>query len=85
MWSMGATFKKGFEMAHFNYQRVSAEVHDYCDMADLNTFDEQGIVAALQKMAYDNDCNIDSIDDVDPGAFEFIVMMHDTAYITNIA
>ena len=72
-------------MAHFNYQRVSAEVHDYCDMADFNTFDEQGIVAALQKMAYDNNCNIDSIDDVDPGAFEFIVMMHDTAYITNIA
>lgn len=72
-------------MARFNRERVSAEVHDYCEMADFNTFDEQGIVAALQKMAYDNDCSIDSIDDVDPGAFEFIVMMHDTAYITNIA
>ena len=71
-------------MARFNYERVRAEVHDYCDMADYNTFDEQGIVAALRKMAYDNDCDIDSIDDVDPGAFEFIVMMHDTAYITNI-
>lgn len=82
---MGATLKKGFEMAHFNYQRVSAEVHDYCSMADFNTFDEQGIVAALQKMAYDNDCNIDSIDDVDPGAFDFIVQMHDTSYITIIA
>lgn len=72
-------------MARFNYQRVKAEVHDYCEMADLNTFDEPGIVAALQKMAYDNNCNIDSIDDVDPGAFEFIVMMHDTRYITTIA
>lgn len=72
-------------MSRFNYQRVKSEVHDYCEMADYNTFDEQGIVAALQKMAYDNDCSIDSIDDVDPGAFEFIVMMHDTAYITNIA
>ena len=72
-------------MARFNYQRVKAEVHDYCEMADFNTFDEQGIVAALQKMAYDNDCTIDSIDDVDPGAFDFIVMMHDTAYTTAIA
>lgn len=71
-------------MAHFNYERVSAEVHDYCDMADLNTFDEPGIVAALRKMAYDNDCNIDSIDDIDHDAFDFIVQMHDTAYITNI-
>ena len=72
-------------MARFNYQRVKAEVHDYCEMADFNTFDEPGIVAALQKMAYDNDCDIDSIDDVDPGAFDFIVMMHDTRYITTIA
>lgn len=72
-------------MARFNYQKVSAEVHDYCDMADYNTFDEQGIVDALQKMAYDNDCNIDSIDNVDPGTFDFIVMMHDTAYYTTIA
>ena len=72
-------------MAHFNYQRVSAEVHEYCNMADCNTFDEPGIVAALQKMAYDNDCNIESIDNVDPGAFEFIVMMHDTDYYTTIA
>ena len=71
-------------MARFNYQRVKAEVHDYCEMADFNTFDEPGIVAELQKMAYDNDCDIDSIDRVDPGAFEFIVMMHDTSYITNI-
>ena len=69
-------------MARFNYQRIRAEVHEYCSMADCNTFDEPGIVAALQKMAYDNDCNIDSIDNVDPGAFEFIVMMHDTEYYT---
>lgn len=72
-------------MARFNYQRVSAEVHDYCSMADFNTFDEPGIVAALRKMAYDNDCNIDSIDNVDYGAFEFIVQMHDTSYYTTIA
>ena len=71
-------------MARFNYQNVSAEVHDYCSMADCDTFDEQGIVAALRKMAYDNDCTIDSIDNVDRGAFEFIVMMHDTRYITTI-
>ena len=71
-------------MAHFNYERVSAEVHDYCSMADCDTFDEQGIVAALRKMAYDNNCNIDSIDDVDRGAFDFIVQMHDTRYITTI-
>ena len=72
-------------MARFNYQRVSAEVHDYCSMADFNTFDESGIVAALRKMAYDNDCNIDSIYNVDRGAFEFIVLMHDTSYYTTIA
>lgn len=72
-------------MARCNYQRVKAEVHDYCSMADLNTYDERGIVATLRKMAYDNDCNIDSIDDVDPDAFEFIVQMHDTGYITTIA
>jgi hypothetical protein len=72
-------------MARFNYQRVKSEVHDYCSMADLNTFDEQGIVAALRKMAYDNDCDIDSIDDVDPDAFEVIVQMHDTGYYTTIA
>ena len=72
-------------MARFNYQRVRAEVHDYCSMADFNTFDELGIVRALRKMAYDNDCNIDSIDDVDPDAFDFIVQMHDTGYITVIA
>ena len=71
-------------MARFNYQRVRAEVHEYCDMADFNTFDERGIVATLRKMAYDNDCNIDSIDDVDPDTFEFIVQMHDTGYITTI-
>lgn len=72
-------------MAHFNYRKVKAEVHDYCSMTDFNTFDEPGIVAALKQMAYDNDCNIESIDNVDPGAFEFIVMMHDTDYITTIA
>ena len=72
-------------MAHFNYQRVKAEVHDYCNMADFNTFDERGIVATLRKMAYDNDFNIDSIDDVDPDEFELIVQMHDTGYITIIA
>lgn len=71
-------------MAHFNFHRVRAEVHEYCSMTDCNTFDEAGIVAALQKMAYDNDCNIESIDNVDPGAFEFIVMMHDTEYYTTI-
>ena len=71
-------------MAHFNYHRVSAEVHDYCSMADCNTFDEPGIVAALRDMAYANNCTIDSIDNVDPGAFEFIVMMHDTDYYTTI-
>lgn len=72
-------------MAQFNYRRVKMEVHDYCSMADYNTYDEPGIVAALREMAYANDCNIDSIDDVDPGAFEFIVMMHDTDYYTDIA
>ena len=72
-------------MARFNYQRVRAEVHDYCNMAEFNTFDERGIVATLRKMAYANDCNIDSIDDVDPDAFELIVQMHDTGCITIIA
>jgi hypothetical protein len=32
-------------MAQFDYQRVKAEVHDYCSMADFNTFDEEGIVS----------------------------------------
>lgn len=53
-------------MAQFDYQRVKAEVHDYCSMADPNTFDEAGIVFVLQVMAYGNDTCINSIDDVDP-------------------
>ena len=53
-------------MAQFDYQRVKAEVHDYCSMADPNTFDEAGIVCALRDMAYDNGTCINSIDDVDP-------------------
>lgn len=65
-------------MAHFDYQRVRAEVHDYCSMADFNTFDEPAIVTALRDMAYANNCSITSIDDVNPDVFVAIVEMHDT-------
>lgn len=71
-------------MARFNYQRVATEVHDYCDGAWDNTFDEQGIVAALQHMAYVNDLDIDSIDDFDPDVFDSIVEKYDTGYVTYI-
>ena len=72
-------------MARFNYQRVKAEVHDYCECAWCNTFDEPGIVAALRKMAYDNDCVIDSIDDVDPDVWDSIVEKYDTGKVSNFA
>lgn len=72
-------------MARFNYQRVKAEVHDYCECAWFNTFDEPGIVAALRKMAYDNDCVIDSIDDVAPDIWDSIVEKYDTGCINTIA
>ena len=69
-------------MASFNWQRVANEVHDFCESAWDNTFDERGIVAALQQMAYANDLDIDSIDDVDPDVFDGIVEKYDTGYVT---
>ena len=71
-------------MARFNYQQVATEVHDYCNGAWDNTFDERGIVAALQHMAYVNDLDIDSIDDFDPDVFDSIVEKYDTGYVTYI-
>lgn len=72
-------------MAQFDYQRVKAEVHDYCSMADFNTFDEEGIVYALRELAYVNDCRINSIDDVDADTWEDLLEVFDTATITTIA
>ena len=72
-------------MAQFDYQRVRAEVHDYCSMADPNTFDEAGIVYALRDMAYDDDLCIKSIDDVDPETFEDLIEKFDTGTVTTIA
>lgn len=72
-------------MTQFDYQRVKAEVHDYCSMADLNTFDEDGIVSALRELAYVNDCSINSIDDVDADTWEDLLEAFDTATITTIA
>lgn len=71
--------------SQFDYQRVRAEVHDYCSMADPNTFDEEGIVCALRDMAYDNDLCISSIDDVDPETWEDLIEKFDTGTITTIA
>lgn len=45
----------------------------------------EGIVYALRDMAYDNDCHITSIDDVDEDTWESILDMFDTATITTIA
>lgn len=72
-------------MAQFDYQRVRAEVHDYCSMADPNTFDEAGIVCALRDMAYDNGTCINSIDDVDTETWEDLIEKFDTGTITTIA
>lgn len=72
-------------MAQFDYQRVRAEVHDYCSMADFNTFDEEGIVYALRDMAYGNGTCIHSIDDVDPETFEDLIEKFDTGTVTTIA
>lgn len=72
-------------MAQFDYQRVKEEVHNYCSMADFNTFDEAGIVFALRELAYVNDCCITSIDDVDADTWEELLEVFDTATITTIA
>lgn len=72
-------------MAQFDYQRVRAEVHDYCSMADFNTFDEEGIVHALERMAYVNDLCIESIDDVDPDTFDDLIEEFDTGTVSIIA
>lgn len=71
-------------MARFNYQRVSAEVHEICACAWVNTFDELGIVHELNHLAYVNDCTINSIDDVDPDVWDSILDKYDTGYITTI-
>lgn len=72
-------------MTQFDYQRIKTEVHDYCSMADLNTFDETGIVCALRDMAYSNGCCITSIDDVDADIWENLLEKFDTDNITTIA
>jgi hypothetical protein len=72
-------------MARFNYQKVASEVHDYCEEAWVNTFDETGIVHELEHMAYATDSTIDSIDDVDSDVFDSIVEKHDTGTVNIIA
>ena len=72
-------------MMQFDYQRIKKEVHDYCSMADFNTFDEDGIVSVLRELAYVNDCSINSIDDVDADTWEDLLEAFDTATITTIA
>lgn len=72
-------------MGQFDYRKVKAEVHDYCSMADFNTFDEAGIVYALRDMAYDTGTCISSIDDVDADTWEYLLEKFDTGTITTIA
>lgn len=72
-------------MAKFNWAKVANEVHDYCECAWINTFDERGIVAELEHMAYANDWTIDSIDDVDPDVWDSIVEKHDTGTVNLFA
>ena len=72
-------------MAKFNRQRVANEVHEYCEGAWINTFDERGIVNELEHMAYTNDCIINSIDDVAPDVWDSIVEKYDTGCINIIA
>lgn len=72
-------------MAKFNRQRVATEVHEYCECAWFNTFDERGIVNELEHMAYAKDCTIDSIDDVDQYVWDSIVEKHDTGKVSNFA
>lgn len=68
----------------FDYENVRREVHEYCDMADDNTFDEAGIVDAIRNLAYDNDVCVNSIDDIDPDLFDAIVQHFDTGKDTHI-
>lgn len=72
-------------MARFNYQRVSTEVRNYCDCAWITTFDERGIVHALEHLAYANDLTINSIDDVNPDVWDSIVEKYDTGKVTYFA
>lgn len=69
----------------FDYQNVTREVHEYCSMADFNTFDEKGIVLALRDMAYDIPFPIRSIDDVDLETWEALLDEYDTGFVTTIA
>ena len=72
-------------MPEFDYQRVKTEVHDFCSMADFNTFDEEGIICALLDIAYDNGTCINSIDDVDPETWDDLIEKFDTRKNTMLA
>ena len=72
-------------MPEFDYQRIKTEVHDYCSMADFNTFDEAGIICALLDMAYNNGTCINSIDDVDPETWDDLIEKFDTGKNTMLA
>lgn len=68
-----------------DYQNVRREVHEYCDMADFNTFDEDGIVSAIRRIADDTDCYIGSIDDLDEDTWNDLLDRFDTGTVTRIA
>ena len=72
-------------MAKFDYRKVKAEVHEFCSMADFNTYDEAGIVSALRNLADTNGFCITSIDDVDADTWEHLLDKFDTNTITAIA
>ena len=72
-------------MPEFDYQRIKTEVHDFCSMANFNTFDEAGIICALLDMAYDNGTCINSIDDVDPETWDNLIEQFDTGKHTMLA
>lgn len=68
-----------------DYKRVQAEVKDYCDMVDFDTFDHDGIMYDIQKFANDNDLIISSIDDIPYDVFVDIVNKNDNGSIKTIA
>lgn len=72
-------------MASFNYPKIKAEIHEYCELADINTYNERGILDEVYDLYLNGTDDMDTIDDIDPETWEEIVVKHDTGSYTAIA
>lgn len=66
-------------MARINYEKVQSEIHDYCESAYVNTYDEQGILDEIIDLFSNGTDDINSIDDIDTKTWENLVIKHDHA------